>query len=448
MNKLLAGVGVRDITPEPGLPLWGYSDRQGPATGVLDPLMLYALVFRAGDTTAALVSADLGRPPMKDIIEAIRLQAAALGISYLFFTATHTHHAPEMDVPNAPHASAVLDATVDAIRQALNNLEPADMGIGSTTFDIAHNRRYLLDDGRCAMLWRNEEHIPTEPVDREATLIKLDSAEGKPIAVLVHFACHPVVLGPSNREYSADYVGELRRVVEEQSGYPCVFLQGACGDINPYLDKTPVEQGGVAAARQVGEECARAVLATLPAIETKNASSSAIQFRRKEVAVGTRWNLDDPEERRIVFEGHGGKEGLFGRYLEAARGSLAVPVTVLSLNSALAFVGMPGEIFVQYQFELKRKAPVRHALLCGYTEEYHAYFPTIADAMAGGYGGTTASYVGLGAADKLVLEAQIILAEMKKSASGACSEEQFRMISWDETSSRAQNPPKNGGDNT
>ncbi|MFO7974873.1 MAG: neutral/alkaline non-lysosomal ceramidase N-terminal domain-containing protein [Candidatus Hydrogenedentota bacterium] len=434
MNGFFAGIGLRDITPGSNLALWGYSDRQGPATGVLDPLMVYALVFRAGDTTAALVSADLGRPPMHDVMQVIRAQAADHGIAHVFFTTTHTHHAPEMDVPNAPYANTVLKATVEAIAEALNNLEPARIGLGSTTFDIAHNRRRRLKDGRCAMFWRNEERLPTAPLDPEATLIKFDTPDNKPIAMLVHFACHPVVMGPSNRQYSADYIGELRRVVQAQSGYPCVFLQGGCGDVNPYLDKTPIDEGGVEAARQVGGKCARAVLATLPGIDTHAASKSAVQFRRQEVSVGTRWNLDDPEERRIVFKAHGGEDGLFGRYLDAAKGDLAVPVTVLCLNDKVAFVGMPGEVFVQYQLELKTKAPVQPTLLCGYTDEYHAYFPTVADALAGGYGGTTASYVGLGAADKLAIEAQMLLAKIINGGKDTRTEEEFTLIDWREAS--------------
>jgi hypothetical protein len=150
------------------------------------------------------------------------------------------------------------------------------------------------------------------------------------------------------------------------------------------------------------------------------------------VCVGTRWNLDNPEERRIVFEAHGGKDGLFGRYLDAARGDLSVPLTVLALNNTLAFVGMPGEAFVRYQLELKTKAPMQPALLCGYTDEYHAYFPTIADALAGGYGGTTASYVGLGAADKLIIEAQMLLAEIKRPGTNDCTKEEFAIHEWNE----------------
>ncbi len=431
MNDLWVGLGTRDITPAPGLPLWGYAERKGPATGTLDPLMLRAVVFRAHGTTAALVSADLGRPPMRDVQAEIHKRAAGLGVPHVFFAATHTHHAPEMDVPDAPHANVVMDATVEAIADALGRLQPARVGIGAVTLDIGHNRRRILEDGRCVMLWRNEAQTPTEPVDREATLVKINGADGQPIALLVHFACHPVIMGPSNRQYSADYIGELRRQVEAESGYPCVFLQGACGDINPYLDKTPVAQGGVEAAQTVGRACARSILAALPGIEPRPAARTGVAYRQESVQVGTRWNLNDAEQHRIVFEAHGGDKGLFGRYLESATPDLAVPLTALLINDALAFVGMPGEAFVQYQLELKARAPVGTALLCGYTEEYHAYFPTLAGALAGGYGGTTASYVGFGAADRLALEALILLAEMRRPPAEPCCREAFRIVDWD-----------------
>ena len=73
MTALLAAIGVRDITPEAGLPLWGYAGRAGPATGTLDPLYAKTIVFRAGDTTAAWVSLDLGRVPLTDDCDLIRL---------------------------------------------------------------------------------------------------------------------------------------------------------------------------------------------------------------------------------------------------------------------------------------------------------------------------------------------------------------------------------------
>src|SRR6185503_7350768 len=52
-GPLMAGVATVDITPEPGLMLWGYSNRTHGATGKLDPLMAKAVVLKAGDQSVA-----------------------------------------------------------------------------------------------------------------------------------------------------------------------------------------------------------------------------------------------------------------------------------------------------------------------------------------------------------------------------------------------------------
>jgi hypothetical protein len=41
--------------------------------------------------------------------------------------------------------------------------------------------------------------------------------------------------------------------------------------------------------------------------------------------------------------------------------------------------------------------------------------------VAGGYGGTVASFVGLGAGDKLLLEAEIEIARLTGKCTGRCS---------------------------
>lgn len=63
--QLLAGVATVDITPEPGLKLWGYSNRASAATGTLDPLMAKAVVLKVGEKSAAIVTLDLELRPSR-----------------------------------------------------------------------------------------------------------------------------------------------------------------------------------------------------------------------------------------------------------------------------------------------------------------------------------------------------------------------------------------------
>ena len=88
------------------------------------------------------------------------------------------------------------------------------------------------------MSWfeRNLTQVPTTPVDGTVSVLRVDSTDGQPLAILVNYACHPVVFGSDNLQYSADFPAAMARTVEGAfAGKPlCFFLQGAPGDINPF----------------------------------------------------------------------------------------------------------------------------------------------------------------------------------------------------------------------
>lgn len=422
MAPLMAGVAIRDLTPEPGIEQWGYSNRKGPAQGTLDPLIARALVLKGGGKTVAIVTIDMGRVPVVDALERIRAEAKTAGVDFVFMSASHTHHAPDIDDGATPHAQKIESLLGDCIVEAAGKLQPATIGTGRAEFDIAHNRRILTEDGKCLMFWRNEDRKPTSPVDKEATIVKVAGQDGKPIAILVHFACHPVIMGPSNLQYSADYPGEMARVVKEQTGAECMFLQGACGNINPCLDKTPLDKGAVDAMREAGRSCAKAVLAALDSIEPMNSGVVSLDYIEKPVVVGTRWDLKNPDNVAFLRRAYG---ALFDTYVGKVGDDFSVPLSVVLINKELALVGLPGEPFVQFQIALKEGSPSAHTLLCGYCNGFYAYFPTIKDAAAGGYGGTVATFVGVGAGEKIVSEAEIELGLFLGKLSPVCKPEYF-----------------------
>lgn len=401
-KTLRVGIGVRDITPAPGIPMWGYSDRAGTATGALDSLYAKAVVFGTDESSAAVVTLDLGRAPLPPVTERIRRQARESGVQDVAIMATHTHHGPVVESVDAPHILSIEKGIIEAIAEAAQSARPARIAIARTTADVSHNRRILTSDGRCIMLWRNAERRPTEPVDKEMMVVRIDGTDGKPIGTLVNFACHPVVMGPSNLEYSADYCGEMARIVKEETGAECLFLQGGCGDINPYLDKTPVDQGGVEAMRSVGRECAEAVLNALPQAKPMTSQTAKVVYTEKPVTVGCRFDVNSEKQMDVLRGMYGDAIEFYKQFMTP---DLTVPLGVLTVNDAIAFAFVPGEFFVQYQLELKAMSPLRNTLLCGYANDFHAYFPTIRDAAAGGYGGLMATYVGVGAGDKLIMEA-------------------------------------------
>lgn len=420
-----AGVASLDITPEIGHRTWGYGAEAPIATGVLDPLFAKAVVIKAENDTLAIVHLDLGRPPLPEACARIRARVAKRGVDHVMITATHTHQAPAMDV-DADYVRKIETQIGDVIEEAAKKLTPALIGVGRTSIDIAHNRRKILENGQCMMVWRNAEQISMGPVDKEAGLISLTDASGKPLAIFVNYACHPVVLGADHHEYSADFVGEMARIVKEETGAECLWLPGGCGDINPYLDKTPVNEGGVEAMRTVGGVAAYSVLQGLHAITAASPKTPSIAISEKRVEVGSRWDLTKKSNERalrgIV------SDALYDKYLAKVSPDLSVPIQTIVLNGNLALAGMPGEMFAQFQLDLKEHSPIRDTFMVGYANEFHVYFPTIKDSVARGYGAAMNTYVGLGAGHKLVTQSLLEIGTLMGALSLDPTPEDFVLL--------------------
>ncbi len=106
----------------------------------------------------------------------------------------------------------------------------------------------------------------------------------------------------------------------------------------------------------------------------------------------------------------------------------AVNGGVLMLNRELALSFVPGELFVQLQLDLKHGSPLKNTFMCGYANDFHVYFPTIKDAVYGGYGGKTVTYVGVGAGEKLVNHAHGLIGSMMGRLGPLTGPEDFALL--------------------
>ncbi|HEY6391888.1 MAG TPA: hypothetical protein VIX89_11460 [Bryobacteraceae bacterium] len=380
-----AGVAKANLDPPTGLPMAGYGVRY--STGTLDPLEARVLALSDGTRTIAFVTLDLCFPFDPPIMDEIR-RAVRGRVDEVIFHASHTHSGPTYS--EAPEAAQhAIPRVAGAIEAASRSMVAARIGNGWGQIYLGFNRRYLLPDGSVQMFWRNETKVSTTfPVDPTVGVIRIDRRDGTPLAVLVNYACHPVVLGPENLNYSADYPSEMRRYIEQEmgGGVMAFFLQGAPGDINPYYDKTPLIEDAVGMMKQTGRLLGVEAVRVAKAVTTRTPGNLRIQSKTVVLSVANRWDLD---KLRAVLRDRYHIEG--GRAARLLREHMEMPVTTLLLNFSspehnLAFVGMPGEPFVEFQMQLRAKSPVRNSFLLGYTNGYFAYFPTIAAAVRGGYG--------------------------------------------------------------
>ena len=421
---LRAGVAKVDITPPTGQPMWGYFDRKNPSQGTLDPLFARVLVLEAGDpdrsgeaVRLALVALDLGRTFGPPEIAQLRERAKATSnISYVLVAASHTHAGPvildEYQSGQTPAwESADLEKISKAIQEAASHLVPARLGTGYGETTIGYNRRRVNPDGTVTMFWSNPTKVPTAPVDRIVSVLRVDSEDGTPLAILVNYACHPVIFGADNLQYSADYPGVMTQTVEKAfDGKPlCMFLQGAPGDINVYNATTPHEQDPVKFRDSVGVQLGREAARVAKTIRTEDSRDSTIQFVEDTMTFHLRWDAEKLREALLAAYG----PDFFKSYAPRIEPEYPLRVATLLINQRIAVMTMPGEPFVEFQINWRDRCPTGDVFFLGYANGYYGYFPTIQAATEGGYGAASATtWMEVGAGERMVNHALVRLYEM------------------------------------
>ena len=405
---LQAAVAKVNLEPALGMTMGGYGARTGVSQGVLDPIQARVLALSDGRRTIALVTLDLvyglDLAEMDQIRAAVRPQ-----VDQVIFLSSHTHSGP-IYASNLDSYRKAVNRIQQTIPFAVRLLEPVRIGAAWGISYIGHNRRALFLDGKPYMFWRDEAKLPASPVDPALGVIRLDRRDGTPLAILVNYACHPVVLGPDNLSYSADYPSVMRETIEEGfKGAPMAFfLQGAAGDINPYYDKTPLMQDAVVRMQETGRKLGTEALRVARGIRTEVVPAPSIQTKTVVLHVRSRWNV--PKIREVLKQRYRLDELRAARLL---REEMDLPVTTLLLNKELAFMTMPGEPFVEFQTQWRARSPLPNSYLLGYTDGLFGYFPTISAAVRGGYGANnTATQVEVGAGERMLDTGLISLYEL------------------------------------
>lgn len=347
--------------------MWGYAVRHdAPSVGVRDPLFARAVVLDDGDEKLLIVSLDLGRPPARASTARIRERLRTQNINHMLLVASHTHHGPVMeldDIPDAknPYTRTLEDCICELAAKAKQTAVPARIGVATKLCELNRNRQSKRADA---------------PVDKTLTVLRIDASDGKPIATLVNFAAHPTMLNSKLLEYSAEWPGAMSMRVQKATGAPCLFLQGAAGDLTtkPPKPGTPDDFGAV-----VADE----VLAQSKSI-TCNIDRPNLKVARDEFSFPCLLKVGDPlvkfSLQSVFFP------GLVAFYEREYREAVRPEMTTVVLTDQLGLVGFSGEMFCGHALSLRRRARMDHLLICGYCNDYQQYFPTIEALSEGGYG--------------------------------------------------------------
>ncbi|MEM7367080.1 MAG: neutral/alkaline non-lysosomal ceramidase N-terminal domain-containing protein [Bacteroidota bacterium] len=389
--QLQAGTAKIDITGPTGSTMYGYGSRgKNLSTGTHDPLYARALVLQNGESKLAIVTLDLGAFYERNKKRVLAALPTDVKFDQVLLIASHSHSTPTNydDFPSEadPWIKQVEKKIAQAIVEASQSMQAASIGAGKGEVREGFNRRIVKANGDVFMLWRNIERLPTGPLDYELGVISIKGEEG-PIATLVNFTCHPVVLGPDNLEYSADYPGAMARYVSGQIGGEVMYLPGAQGDINPFEDKQPVAEGGFEQVERLGTVIGQEVVRVSKRILDFE-RNPVLKVRQEKIPLSKR---EDIWREEVAFQAE---------------------INSVMLGDQIAFATFPGEFFVEHGQSLKSRSPIPYTFFVGYTNDALFYFPTIQSTTEGGYGAAARTQVEVGAGERLVNRALINLLYM------------------------------------
>jgi hypothetical protein len=312
----------------------------------------------------------------------------------IFLHNVHNHSSPIIGGKNedSEYSRTYTDKISTTVKAALNDLEPVKIGGGIGRSSIAVSRRKMIEEEISSPVTFDENHHsqnfgsyktnrpqmirelpgvfrlgpnPDGPIDDNVGVIRIDTLEGKPKAVFINYACHGTSLGARNNKINPEWNGHMLLYLEDKvPGLNSIFLNGACGDINPRFS------GGISGykdnplkTRDLGHEIGREVLRVYEKIEPMTAEDLTIQVCQTDILCPRKYIhlFDDPFATCITVPTWGIRIGDF------------------------TFVTFPGELFHQIGKAVKDSCHNRYPFLVGYTNGDLEYLPTQAAYAEGGY---------------------------------------------------------------
>lgn len=361
----------------------GFAARKSSATGSHDSLTVRALVV---EDTALLTVDVLGLE--SEFCQRVR-SSLPVPAENVVVHAIHTHGGPStlpgrlFPVPDSSYLALLESACVQAVQQASASAKLGRLSLvtGSDP-DVARNRRRAAG-----------------PVDKSLLMLVARDEDGLPLACLVNYACHPVVLGADNLLWTADYPHFVRQALEARyPGATALFLTGCIGDVNTGHSAA----ASLSAAAQVGRD--------YPTAENIGTKIAAALFDQQEQPLqdGTAVHSTSVEMNFARRESGSladlarswraeGKTAAVGRdellYLWADWAEKIAPGALTPLRGrvslvqwgGLLLVALPGEIFAETALWLREQIAGENVMIAGFCDDNPGYIPPASEFSYGGY---------------------------------------------------------------
>ncbi len=407
------GVARADITPPVGIfsRTWGAAQHEV-AESIHRPLTLSALTLANRDRRQPLVliEADASWWQSQKVWQATQtrlLESLSLEPHSLVFAVSHTHAAPPLTEPEsgmpggdllAEWVERLTETAVRTAREALANACDAtlDWHVGRCPLASVRDFPEPVPDSQRMVCGYNPRGVPDDSV----LVGRVTDVEGRMRATLCNYACHPTTLAWENRAISPDYVGAMRETIQDATGVPALFVQGASGELAPRHQYV----GDARVADQHGRQLGYSVLAILEdmgpagtrlAYQGVVESGAPLAIWRPESAPVSRqldavcttvdlplkeWPSADELDRRWASCGDRVLKERTRRRRNVRRAvgdgtAYALPVWIWRIGEA-ALVGCRTESYSLLQRELRRRFPDRAVVVGNLMNGSIGYLPT------------------------------------------------------------------------
>lgn len=441
-GDLRVGAAQTNITPATGVPLAGYYHARG-SDSVHDDLQARAIVLEKNGTRVALVSLDLITTRRGFVEKSRELIEKQTGIpaGHVMINASHAHTGPilpndDHSEPNRdePHALAVdyvrglPEKIASCVMRAHEQLKPAQaLGITGHEDSITFNRRFHMTDGSVG--WNpgklNPKIIkPAGPIDDEVPVVFFESLERIPIATYVNYAVHLDNVG--GLQISADLPHSLTQSLSKVLGpeHITLWTAGCCGDLNHIDVRWDRPQKGHGNAARMGTVLAGEVLRHWPDLEARGDGPLQVRRRMLKLPLPEISAAEVAEARKTVESTTDRNRADFMKLVKAHQvldvhhrdgKPLEAELQVITLGADLAWVSMPGEVFVQLGLDLKLDSPFRQTIVAELGNGSIGYIPNRRAFSQGNYE-VVSSRCAEGSGELLVRAAVDMLKELHRTA--------------------------------
>jgi hypothetical protein len=396
-----AGVATRVVTPEKAVWLAGYGSKR-PPDGKLHDIWMKALALEdSGGQRAVLVTSDFQGVPkeMSDRVFAQLKKKLKLERHQVMITFSHNHCGPRLGLDLVDYypieeeqvklvdeyTSLMETRMVEMIAEALGKLAPASLHVGEGKTGFAVNRRNNKEADVPALLAKGE---PLKgPVDHTVPVMTV-SAQGKRIAILFGYACHPTTL--SFTKWCGDYPGFAQIAIEKNHPGAAAMFVNTCGG-----DQNPLPRRRVELCEKYGHMLADAVEQALKQPLKPVAPGLKMAFAYVDLhyeKVVTR-----PDLLAATKEPNAVKKRWAERMLKQLDAgvkfepSYPYPLHAWRLGKDTLFIGMGAETVVDYAFRFKSEFG-RSTWVMGYADDMISYIPSRRVWAEGGYEGGSFLY--------------------------------------------------------